>query len=916
MATKIKRCLYVGLGGTGMNALLHTKKMFVDTYGEVPPMIGFLGIDTDSGAYKKSLKSVTGEDIVLLPNEQLPILVRDARPIYDVNKEYFSWIPEQNLFALTSMMLGAGQVRTNGRFAFTTNYVGVAQKVSSIINDITNARIMNNEKYELLNANTEIHMVFSICGGTGCGTFLNMAYLLRKVAPSCKLTGYAVLPDVFKSMMNSGVAKVASNAYGAIMDLDYLMHMGLGSAPVTLEYIKDSYDIRERPFNSVVFIDNKNENLDAYTHIDELTEMISLALVTSAGELSSAAASVSDNLEKNITEGSMDIENKKAWAAGMGVCEILYRGSEISHIYAIKAAKNFIERMFNSCDDTDVIVNAWIDSAEVNIRENNNNDHVIDFICDKYPKYELTSINDCANPMPEVEQNLAMNRISDEKVTEKVNELTMRVRRELRKLLVSHINKECGISTVENIIAGITAQVDIFLGEMHQEKEGFIEQEPRYRTAVETAVSDLQTYDRKLPIFKTKKKSDDLTNDVIEAVRQLNICRIETTRRSAAITVFNNIMAMLLEARTKVGTIRKTFEGISTALTTELSKLQNSIGKISQTFQIDLAQDAALKIKVEPSEIQIADFVRGLGNDDKIYGFTEYTTDEVCKMILDYTSRLHTAKVLRETTIDNVIDKLDENDFVRMVELAIKKSMPLFRYDYRGYTPKEHPHDAFYIGVPDKVNNRLFKEGFFKSKVKGNSDVDFASIGMQDRIIIYRQLGVVPAYAIASINNYKREYEDSNVSSHFDDNLLRRMERDEFTLTPKRNSDDDLLDLWVKGFIFGLVRNNDGMYEFKSQEHGDALDDFWVELGKYRDDAFDQFRRHKTSVRKEFNEYLDNLAESKGADAIRAIISDVKSAYLDKYSQINMTKEQIKAKGYEKIKELITQELTFVQKNL
>ena len=43
MATKIKRCLYVGLGGTGMNALLHTKKMFIDTYGEVPPMIGFLG---------------------------------------------------------------------------------------------------------------------------------------------------------------------------------------------------------------------------------------------------------------------------------------------------------------------------------------------------------------------------------------------------------------------------------------------------------------------------------------------------------------------------------------------------------------------------------------------------------------------------------------------------------------------------------------------------------------------------------------------------------------------------------------------------------------------------------------------------------------------------------------------------------
>ena len=46
MATKIRRCLYVGLGGTGMSALLNTKKTFLETYGEVPPMIGFLGTVT------------------------------------------------------------------------------------------------------------------------------------------------------------------------------------------------------------------------------------------------------------------------------------------------------------------------------------------------------------------------------------------------------------------------------------------------------------------------------------------------------------------------------------------------------------------------------------------------------------------------------------------------------------------------------------------------------------------------------------------------------------------------------------------------------------------------------------------------------------------------------------------------------
>ena len=102
---------------------------------------------------------------------------------------------------------------------------------------------------------------------------------------------------------------------------------------------------------------------------------------------------------------------------------------------------------------------------------------------------------------------------------------------------------------------------------------------------------------------------------------------------------------------------------------------------------------------------------------------------------------------------------------------------------------------------------------------------------------------------------------------------------------------------------------------FQSQEHGDALDDNWVSLGKYRDEAFENFRRYKTSIRKEFAEFFENLAASKGADAMHAILADVRAAYLDKFSQINMTKEEIKKHGFEKIRQLITDEINHA-KNL
>ena len=54
--TKIRRSLFIGLGGTGLRTLVHLKKLFIETYGEVPGMIGFLGVDTDKGEYSFELE--------------------------------------------------------------------------------------------------------------------------------------------------------------------------------------------------------------------------------------------------------------------------------------------------------------------------------------------------------------------------------------------------------------------------------------------------------------------------------------------------------------------------------------------------------------------------------------------------------------------------------------------------------------------------------------------------------------------------------------------------------------------------------------------------------------------------------------------------------------------------------------------
>ena len=87
--TKIRRSLFIGLGGTGMRTILYLKKLFIETYGEVPPMIGFLGIDTDKGEFSKYLEPKNTSSVGIMRNENLEttLFVKGTSPINEAQRE-------------------------------------------------------------------------------------------------------------------------------------------------------------------------------------------------------------------------------------------------------------------------------------------------------------------------------------------------------------------------------------------------------------------------------------------------------------------------------------------------------------------------------------------------------------------------------------------------------------------------------------------------------------------------------------------------------------------------------------------------------------------------------------------------------------------------------------------------------------
>ena len=922
----IKRTLYVGLGGTGMAALLNTKKMFVDTYGEVPPMIGFLGLDTDGGAYNKFLlskKSPSGR-VVLEQSEQLPITVEKAMEIYNYDEENLGWLPKDNLKYLTSMTLGAGQVRSNGRFAFTVNRDKIVMRVRTILDKISNAIHDESKKYRPSDGDdVEIAIVFSVCGGTGCGTFINTAYLLKEVAPSCKISGYAVLPNVFRSMLKgAGAARITPNAYGAIRDLDYLMSLtGTPDCPrFDIQYLDCVKSFNIRPFDAVFFIDNRNVSGAVYSNLDKLTEMISLALVTSSGALASESASVSDNVSKEISEGNFNVDDKVAWASGMGACDLTISHDTLEEIYSLKSAQYLVDQMSASTEDSDALARTWIDSAK--IRENDGNDQLIDRLI---PDYMADGVLDIDRESPQVMIDAYMlgQKVDQTKLNERESQIYAETIASFDKYIGDILARDGGLKTASNVITHIINQVDIMLDEMKAEHGEFTKLMTADEAAYKTAVEDLNKYMGKL--FKRESAIQQYCDDAAEAVKKYVTDLKEDARRVTAITFFSKLKVHLSEGDHRVDNLGEKLNSVYKLLSREVSRIENrkQEEQDNTSFTIDLTSKCINKLTLNKGQLSVTSLAANLPGG--IAGLACLECDDIYNRIVYYTAALSSTQEFSGFTIDDVFANLSEEEFIDVIQSAIRKSAPLFRFDYHGRRPAARgvtgPNDIYYIGVPNKDNNRLMKNNsqqvpYFESCIKGDPNIQFASIGLPDRVIISRQLGVVPAYTIDGLSDYEAAYTEEKCKCYIDEDLNLRMEQTGFTMKPQRAADNreaDQLELWILACIFNLIRNEKGQYQIKCSK-GKMLDDGWYTLGTYRNMAFDEFKRIYKEIKVEIEMVINNELKVRGKQATDDLLDQVKDNYMDdQYCHLYLDRRTLQGLAYKPVAEMVEKELQMVK---
>ncbi len=312
--------LIVSAGGAGADLLLETKGLITqcccDDPGGVldkhakPSRVAYLAFDTDRKTEDKKSSNATGSigfdkeanEVVILSSSGLsPLLDPTCREAQKKeNPQIFEWIDTETI-PPAGGDIGAGGCRQAGRAMLFLNIDSITSEIDAALNQLASGNHL-----EGLN----IFLLSGISGGTGSGTFLDLAFLLRQRAEKyfkvvqgatkafpITIYGYLLAPDV--NMLNAQGDPVTTNDIlknggAALKELDYFQKRFTGRRFTCAYNATTRVDTTNPPFNYVHLICSTGRGgavpADKYGHCKEITAEAILNFVANAQCTNSAVS--------------------------------------------------------------------------------------------------------------------------------------------------------------------------------------------------------------------------------------------------------------------------------------------------------------------------------------------------------------------------------------------------------------------------------------------------------------------------------------------------------------------------------------------------------------------------------------------------------------------------------------------------
>lgn len=172
--------LFIGLGGVGTGTLENLSKKMMDyndslsSQGRTPVQAYYYYIDTDESIYNEDpsrFSTGTGMSFKLLGQNSPDSLIAGYNSIG--NTDYSAWYdaaPKK-----TNLILGADSTRQYSRLALKSEYTNIYNDLTTLISNVVAPQ-----------SKGRIYVVTGSCGGTGCGIYMDLLYMIGDIYEALK----------------------------------------------------------------------------------------------------------------------------------------------------------------------------------------------------------------------------------------------------------------------------------------------------------------------------------------------------------------------------------------------------------------------------------------------------------------------------------------------------------------------------------------------------------------------------------------------------------------------------------------------------------------------------------------------------------------------------------------------------------
>ena len=923
MAIKITRTLFIGLGGTGVKAILRTKQCFMDAYGEIPPMVAFLAIDTDKKIKDQKLESIKGKDVTLTDNEICFCPIDgNATQIYLGNQNVFGWMPKKNSSFLQKLKNdGAGQIRTNGRFLARYNAVTISQYITSKVNQI-GAPLPLDCKFEYdMNSQgmqypTNINIVGSIAGGTGSGLMIDIINLVAHTMNGTGLTfrvfPWMVLPDVFRHMA-PGVASqnVFANAYGVLTEMDYLYHLEVtNNKPINFGFTSIT-SLDGSVYRTAVF-NNKNKAGIVFQSIDEITDAIGRCMFLPANGVD--GTSIEDNL--SAASFAYNIRDKKANYSSAGCSELVYDNQAVGNVIARSIIADLCQEETRAANDIDALKDAttWASSQAVAIEE-----HGVDLLTDsllsKYWPGQITfdRNSDVSYINTTIEAATAAGYVLDE-VKHNFEEKKSNVISLLDSEIDNYLKKPNGVGAAISFLEALLIDIE-------QSKNEMIDEQQECKNII--AANDYTNWDAELsnirkPFWIGGGIDEDNANALSQTVSEHIAVKRDHLRHGWAIQFYTDFSTVIEGKLALYRQFRQILSVISNKQKSEIVSIQRK-AKAESKFQIYLHGKDVLDYK----RPDITSIITAFQTNNSIKHLIGSGQESIERVLWNFAKNMPEVINAVNVSIEDKLSQMPDAEVKDLIERLKNLASPMWNTNLGGYVTQASPLSGiFAIGCYDALNGILQEK--FKDQFKiGSQNASFVTTRQTDRILLYRIECYSPIYAVNNLAGYKKEAEDGLGRDaypvyYIDEQWHQRMVVENFDIYPK-SVGDKVLPNWVMAIAYNFIKydKNNNTYYIMSEKQGDILRGGYLSLGARRDVAFDTFQNMK--LYEEIEDNLQKMILEQGRPQVDSILKNVKSdiiRYVDKYAQlseIELDMVQRRDSAYQMVIDLLVKEVNYLR---